>query len=75
MLKKIETRSVKTKNPLVKYKSITDIILLTDRNRVFDCFYRDYAKAERNTRKWWQTSKIRPHFLKTNEFKVIRDNR
>ena len=39
MLKKIETRSVKTKNPLFKYKTVTDINLLTNRKWVYAGFY------------------------------------
>ena len=49
--KKIETRSVKTKNPLVKYKTVTDINLLANRKRVSVCFYWDYAEAEKNKKK------------------------
>ena len=38
-LKKIETRSVETMEPIVKYKTVTDINLLTNTKWVFACFF------------------------------------
>ena len=39
ILRKIETRSVKTNNPLVKYKTVSEINLLNNRKWVFAVFY------------------------------------
>ena len=73
-LKNLETRSIKTKTPLVERKIVTDFNLIPEGNWCLPVFIETAPEVERNKIKKWQSSKINRYFL-TNIFKVITDIR
>ena len=75
IVKKMKTRSIKTKRPLIEHNTVTDNNLKPTGNPFLPVFAETAPEVQRKKIKELRSSKINRYFLKTNIFKVITDIR